>query len=450
MLRICINENRILLVLKLSVKLNHTFIDCFFIYNKELQSFLYQILLYFWRIKFNTEIIMDTKDLGFNSKLIHSGEFHDQYGSATVPIYQTSTFSFKSADEGAACFAGESNGFIYTRLGNPTIGAFESAMADLESGYKGVATASGMGAVTAVYFALLGAGKHIVSHNAVYGPSRMVIETTFKKFGTESTFVDATDAKNVLEAIQKNTALIYLETPANPTMGIMDIKAIVKIAHERNIPVCVDNTFCSPYLQKPLDLGADIVLHSITKFINGHADIVGGVVVTKTKQYYTEIRGAMINMGSNMDPHQAYLVIRGLKTLGIRMERAQFNAIKVADYLEKHPKIAWVKYPGLKSHPQYELAKVQMSGPGSMISFELKGGITAGKILMDNVKLALLAVSLGGVETLIQHPASMTHSKIPKEAREKAHITDGLVRYSVGIEDVKDIIADLDQALAMI
>ncbi len=393
---------------------------------------------------------MDTKNLGFNSKLIHSGAINDEFGSATVPIYQTSTFSFRNADHGAACFAGEDDGYIYTRIGNPTINSLETAIADLEGGYRGVACGSGMGAVTAVYFALLGAGDHIVSHNAVYGPSRVVMETLFKKFGAESTYVDATDVDNVKNAIQENTKLIYIETPANPTIGITDIEAVVKIAHEKGIPVCIDNTFSSPYLQKPFEMGVDIVLHSMTKFINGHADIVAGMVVTKTEKYYAAIRGAMVNIGSNMDPHQAYLVIRGLKTLGIRIDRAQENAMKVAEYLEAHPKVSWVKYPGLKSHPQYELGKKQMSGPGTMISFELKGGLKAGKTLMDSVHLALLAVSLGGVESLIQHPASMTHSKIPKEQREEAHITDGLVRYAVGIEDVEDIIADLDQALAKI
>ncbi len=393
---------------------------------------------------------MDTKKLGFNSKLIHAGQFTDEFGSATVPIYQTSTFSFKSADHGAACFAGEDDGYIYTRIGNPTINALETSIAELENGYRGVACGSGMGAVTAVYFALLGAGSHIVSHNAVYGPSRVVMETLFKKFGAESTYVDATDADNVKNAIQENTKLIYIETPANPTMGITDIKAVVEVAHAHGIPVCIDNTFSSPYLQKPLDMGVDIVLHSMTKFINGHADIVAGIVVTRTEEYYAAIRGAMVNIGSNMDPHQAYMVIRGLKTLGIRIDRAQENAMKVAEYLENHSKVEWVKYPGLKSHPQYELGKSQMSGPGSVISFEVKGGFKAGKVLMDNVHLALLAVSLGGVETLIQHPASMTHSKIPKQQREEAHITDGLVRFAVGIEDIEDIIADLDQALAMI
>ncbi len=393
---------------------------------------------------------MDTKNLGFNSKLIHSGAIDDQFGSATVPIYQTSTFSFKSADHGAACFAGEEDGYIYTRIGNPTINSLEESIADIEGGYRGIACGSGMGAVTAVYFALLGAGSHIVSHNAVYGPSRGVMETMFKKFGTESTYIDATVAQNVEDAIQENTKLIYIETPANPTIGITDIKAVVAIAKKHGIPVCIDNTFCSPYLQKPFEMGVDIVLHSLTKFINGHADIVGGIVVTRTEEHYAAIRGAMVNIGSNMDPHQAYMVIRGLKTLGIRIDRAQENAIKVANYLESHPKVEWVKYPGLKSHPQYELGKEQMAGPGSMISFEVKGGLTAGKILMDNVHMALLAVSLGGVETLIQHPASMTHSKMSKENRIEAEITDGLVRFSVGIEDVEDIIADLDHAFAMI
>jgi len=390
---------------------------------------------------------MNNKDIKFDSKLIHSGEIEDAFGSATAPIYQTSTFKFKNADHGAATFAGETDGYIYTRLGNPTISSLEEAVADLEGGYKGIATASGMAAVTAVYHGLLSKDAHIVSHNAVYGPSRGVMETIFKKFGVESTYVDATDSKNVENAIQDNTKLIYLETPANPTIGITDLEAVVKIAKKHNIPVCVDNTFCSPYLQRPFEFGVDIVLHSMTKFINGHADIVAGMVITKTEKYFKEIKGAMTNIGGNMDPHQAYLTRRGLKTLSIRMDRAQENAMKVAEFLENHPKIEWVKYPGLKSHPQYELAKKQMKGPGAMISFEVKGGLKAGKVVMDNVELALLAVSLGGIETLIQHPASMTHSKLSKEARNSGGITDGLVRLSVGIEDVEDIINDLKQAL---
>ncbi len=393
---------------------------------------------------------METKNAGFNTKLVHAGQFKDQFGSAVTPIYQTSTFGFENADHGAACFSGESDGYIYTRIGNPTIGALEDAVAELEGGYRGVATGSGMGAVTAVYFAFLGAGSHIVSHNAVYGPSRGVMETFFRKFGVESTYVDASNAENVRNAIQENTKLIYLETPANPTMDLTDLEEVVKIAKEHNIPVCVDNTFSSPYLQKPFEYGVDVVLHSMTKFINGHADIVAGMVVTRTEEHYQNIRNAMVNIGSNMDPHQAYMVSRGLKTLSIRMDRAMENAQKVAEYLEAHPKVEWVRFPGLKSHPQYELAQKQMSGPGSTLAFELKGGLTAGKTMMDNVHLALLAVSLGGIETLIQHPASMTHSKLTKEMRESAGITDGLVRMAIGIEDINDIIADIEHALNMI
>ncbi len=393
---------------------------------------------------------MNTKNLGFNSKLIHGGDFEDALGSATVPIYQTSTFAFKNADHGAACFAGESDGFIYTRIGNPTIGALESQIADLESGFGGIAVSSGMAAVTTIYMGILGQGAHIVSSAAVYGPSRVVMEQHFSRFGVESTYVNSENIEEVRNAIRPNTKLIFIETPANPTMGITDIEAVCKIAKEHGILVAVDNTFCSPYLQKPLDLGADIVFHSMTKFLNGHADIVAGIIVAKEETIYKKLRTMMINMGCNMDPHQAYMVIRGLKTLGIRIDRAQENAIKVANFLENHPKIEWVKYPGLTSHPQFELAKKQMNGPGCMISFELKGGVEAGKILQNNVHLAILAVSLGGVETLIQHPASMTHSKMDKDSREKAGITDGLVRFAVGIENVEDIIADLDQALSKI
>ena len=390
---------------------------------------------------------MHSKDLKFDSKLIHAGEIDDQFGSATVPIYQTSTFRFKNAEHGAKLFAHEEDGYIYTRIGNPTIRALEQNIASLENGYDGIAFSSGMAAVTAVYLSFLGAGKHVVCTASVYGPSRSVLETDFARFGVEATFVHTSDLEAVKNAIKENTALIYLETPANPTMEVSDIAAIAQIAHQNNIPVAVDNTFATPYLQNPLDLGADVVLHSVTKFINGHADIVGGIVVTKTKEHYDLIRHTMIMFGSNMDPHQAFMVLRGVKTLSLRVEKAQQNAIKVAEFLANHPKIAWINYPGHPSHPQYDLVKKQMRGPGSMISFGVKGGLEAGKKLMDNVKMIMLAVSLGGVESLIQHPASMTHAGVPKEEREAAGITDELVRFSVGIEDINDIIADLEQAL---
>jgi methionine-gamma-lyase len=253
--------------------------------------------------------------------------------------------------------------------------------------------------------------------------------------------------ENIKAAIRPNTKVLYIETPANPTMDITDIAACAKIAKDNNLILVVDNTFCSPYLQKPLELGADVVLHSITKFINGHADIVGGVIVTKEEELYKKIRHCMVYMGCNMDPTQAYMVLRGVKTLALRMDRSQESAMKIATYLQSHPKIAWIKYPGLKDYPQYELAKKQMKGFGGMMSFGLKGGYEAGSKLMDNVKLAVLAVSLGGVETLIQHPASMTHAGVSKENRLAAGITDDLVRFSVGIENVEDILADLKQGL---
>jgi len=390
---------------------------------------------------------MKNKKIGFNSKLIHGGEFNDALGSATMPIYQTSTFRFQSAEHGAACFTGESDGYIYTRISNPTIHALETLLAELENGYGGIATSSGMGAVNTVFGALLAQGDHIVCSEAIYSATRIVLETYYKKFGVVATFVNTTDIEEVRKAIRPETRLLYIETPSNPTMEISDLKACCELAHEHGIPVAVDNTFCSPYLQRPIDFGVDIVLHSLTKFINGHADIVGGVVIAKDESMYRQLHPVMVSLGFNMDPHQAYLVIRGVKTLGIRIDRAQESAMKIAAYLENHPKVGWVRYPGLASHPQHQLAKTQMDGFGSMISFELKGGIEAGRILMNSVQLAILAVSLGGVETLIQHPASMTHSKVSAEGKVKAGITDGLVRFSVGIEDVDDLIADLDQAL---
>ena len=390
---------------------------------------------------------MNNEKLGFNTKLIHAGEIDDQFGSATVPIYQTSTFAFESAEEGARCFAGESNGYIYTRIGNPTIDALERQLAALENGLGGIAVSSGMAAASTIYFTLLSSGDHIVSTDAIYGPSRNLMEKQFCRFGVESTYLNTTDIEKIKQAIRPNTKMLYIETPANPTMDITDLKACAELAHANGILLVVDNTFCSPYLQNPLDLGADVVFHSVTKFINGHADVVAGIIVSKTETIHKKLRAMMISIGCNMDPHQAYLVIRGLKTLALRVDRAQENAQKAAEFLESHPKVAWVKYPGLKSHPQYALGQEQMRGSGTMISFGLKSGFEGAKKLLNNVKLALLAVSLGGVETLIQHPASMTHAKVSAEDKQKSGITDDLIRYSVGIEDVIDILKDLEDGL---
>lgn len=393
---------------------------------------------------------MSHDQAGFNTRLVHAGIPKDAYGSVVTPIYQTSTFAFRNAQEGADRFAGAADGYIYTRIGNPTTVALEENVASLENGFGATAMASGMGAVTTVYMALLSGGDHMVSTDSVYGPSRGLMEKHMSRFGVESTYVDTSDLGNLRAAMRPNTKLVYIESPSNPAMSVTDIAAAAEIAHAQGALLVVDNTFASPHLQKPLDLGADLVLHSVTKFINGHADIVGGIVVSKTETLHKQIRAMLVNLGANMDPHQAWLVSRGLKTLALRVERAEENTRKVAPWLEAHPKVAWVRYIGLPSHPQHELCKRQMSGFGSMISFELKGGMEAGRIAMDHVKLAGLAVSLGGVETLVSHPASMTHASMGREARLAAGITDGLVRLSVGIEDVEDIIADLDQALAHI
>lgn len=393
---------------------------------------------------------MNTNEKEFNTKLIHASAFDDEYGSATVPIYQTSTFKFISAQNGADCFSGKSDGYIYTRIANPTIRAFEKNIAELENGFDGIATSSGMGAISSVYMALLGAGSHIISSDAVYGPARGVLEQDFSRFNVEATFVNTSNFDEIVNALKPNTKVLYIETPANPTMGITNIRDCAKFAKDNNLILVVDNTFCSPYLQKPLDLGADVVLHSVTKFINGHADLVGGVIVAKSPDIYKKIRHSMVYMGCNMDPTQAFMALRGVKTLAVRVDRAQMNAMQIARFLESHPKVAWIKYPGLESHPQYELAKTQMNGFGSMMSFGLKGGYESGRNLMDHVHLALLAVSLGGVETLIQHPASMTHAAVSHENKLVAGITDDLIRLSIGIEDVKDIINDLEQALETI
>ncbi len=390
---------------------------------------------------------MNTEGLGIHSKLVH-GRYHpDETGAVNVPIYQSSTFEFRDAAHGAALFAGEGEGYIYTRLGNPTIRVLEETVADLEGGAGGVATSSGMGAVSTLYMTLLGQGEHMVSTASVYGPSRGVVENHFSRFGVEASFVDTTVLDNLRTAMRPNTRLVYIETPANPTMQVTDIAGAAEIAHEHGALLAVDNTFASPYLQNPIALGADIVLHSVTKFINGHADVVGGVLAAKEAEVVDRLHDAMMSLGCNMDPHQAYLVIRGLKTLGIRVERAQRSALDIARWLKDRPEVARVRYIGLPSHPQHELAARQMRGFGSMIAFELKGGFDAGRALMDRVELATLAVSLGGVETLIEHPASMTHAGMSREARESAGFTDGLVRYAVGIEDTDDLIADLEQAL---
>lgn len=394
----------------------------------------------------------DLKNVGYNTKIVHAGTHHDPLtGALSTPIYQTSTFVFQNAEQGAARFAGEEDGFIYTRLGNPTEQQLEDKIAILEGGEAAIATASGIGAIAAAIWTIVSAGDHIVASDTLYGCTFSLLNEQATKLGVEVTFVDTKDPENIKNAIKPNTKLLYLETPANPTLDITDIKVCSEIAHKHNMIVMVDNTFMSPYGQRPLELGADVVVHSATKYINGHGDVIAGIVVGK-KDYINKVRmvGVKDITGACISPFNAWLIIRGLKTLGVRMERHCANAMKIAEYLEKHPMVENVKYPGLKSHPQHELAKKQMFNYGAMICFEVKGGVEAGRQLMNNVKLCLLAVSLGDTETLIEHPASMTHSPVPREERLKAGITDGLVRLSVGLEDPEDIIADLDQALKCI
>ena len=389
------------------------------------------------------------KEKRFGTKCVRAGETPDPlFGAHTTPIYQTSTFVFDNAEQGAVRFAGEAEGYIYTRVGpnTPTHSVFVKKIAALEGGETGQTFSSGMAAITAIALSQLEQGDHLLSANVVYGGTYGLFSSILPRFGIEVSFIDMSNLEIVKQNLRKNTKLIFLETPANPTMIVSDIEEICKIARDIGALAIVDNTFATPRFQSPLQLGADAVVHSCTKYIGGHADLIGGVVVGK-KEFIKSMASVVNFTGGTMGTHEAWLCIRGLKTLHLRMEKHASNARKVAEFLEAHPKVEWVRYPGLPSHPQHEIAKKQMTGFSGMISFGVKGGIEAGQKLMNSVELCSLAVSLGAVDTLIQHPASMTHSNIPAEVRAKTGITDDLVRISVGIEDTIDIIADLDQAL---
>jgi len=393
-----------------------------------------------------------TKDskLGLGTRAIHAGYEPDSTGAVNPPIYQSSTFAFRSAAHGARLFTGEEEGYIYTRIGNPTIRALEDNIAALEGGARGMACSSGMAASNTLFFALLGSGDHVIVTDAVYGPTRLILETHWSRFGVEHSAIDTADLDAVREAVRPNTRMIFVETPANPTLKVTDIAGCSAIAQEAGAVFIVDNTFMSPVLQRPLEHGADIVVHSITKFINGHTDIVGGLIVFRDAAGYELAFKPWYMLGAVMDPHQAFLGYRGVKSLKLRALAAQANAEQLAQALVEHPAVAWVAYPGLPEHPQYEVHKRQADGPGSLISFELKGGLKAGARLMDSVRVMTLAVSLGGIETLIQHPASMTHAAMTLEQRHEAGITDGLVRLSVGCEDADDLLTDMAQALAQV
>jgi len=381
---------------------------------------------------------------------VHAGIADYEHRPVIPPIYQASTFAFENVDQGAALFAGREHGYIYSRMGNPTVDALERSLAALEGGHKALACSSGMAAIHTCFTAILSAGDHVVCSDAVYGPTCTLIETVLSRFGVEATFVDTSDLDAVRGAIRDNTRMVYVETPGNPTLIITDIEAVARIAHDAGALLVVDNTFMSPVLQQPFRWGADVIVHSLTKFLNGHADVVGGAIVVKDASAYAQFRKVLNQTGGVLSPFEAFLVHRGIKTLVLRVERQTESASKVARFLTAHPEVEWVRYPGLRDHPQYEIARRQMTGAGGLISFGLRGGLEAGRAMMNAVRLCTLAVSLGGVETLIQHPATMTHATMGRQARERAHITDGLVRLSVGIENVDEIIADLRQALEVV
>lgn len=391
----------------------------------------------------------DLKSMGFATKAIHGGHAKDQYGALATPIHQTATFVFDSAEQGGRRFALEEGGYIYSRLGNPTNTQLEEKIAMLEGAEAAISTGSGIGAVASAIWTVLKAGDHVVAAKTLYGCTYAYLCHGLTRYGVEVTFVDTTNIEEVKNAMRDNTKLVYLETPANPNLAVADIEAISNIAHAKeDCVVMVDNTFCTPYIQRPLELGADIVIHSGTKFLNGHGDVISGFVAGSA-EYIKNVRlfGVKDMTGSCLSPFDAFLIIRGLKTLEIRMDRHCSNAMKVAEFLECHKAVEKVYYPGLKSFPQYDLAKKQMSLPGAVIAFEVKGGMEEGKKVINSTELCKIAVSLGDAETLIQHPASMTHSPYTKEEREIAGISDGLIRIAIGLENVEDIIADLDQAL---
>ena len=388
--------------------------------------------------------------MDIETKIVHGGQHPDKMtGAITPPIYQTSTFAFRDADHGARVFSGEEEGYIYTRLGNPTIDLLAGKIALLESTEAGMIFASGLSAIFNVVATTAKTGEHIVSDNTIYGGTFALFKNVLPRFGIETTFIDASNISEVTAALRENTKLIFIETPANPTLKIIDIAQCAKIARDKNIPLCVDNTFATPYLQRPIEQGADIALHSLTKYFGGHGDIIGGAVAGK-KEFIKELWEIGKEIGGSNSPFNAWLVLRGLKTLAVRMEKHCDNAMEIAEYLSKHNKVEKIYYPGLPTHPGHDLAKKQMSKFGGMIGFDVKGGKEAGKIVMNSVKLCILAVSLGDVDTLIEHPASMTHFTYSDEELLKCGIKPGYIRISVGLENAADLIADLEQALSKI
>ncbi len=375
----------------------------------------------------------------FATKAVHAGIEPDATTGAIIPpIYQTATFTLEAI--------GRDKGFDYTRSSNPTRAILEANMAALESGKYGISFASGMSAVDAV-LRMFSAGDHIISSDDVYGGVSRLFDRILSRYELSFTYVDSSDSAKVATAIQPNTKMIWLETPTNPLLKITDVDAVAAIAKEHGLLLAVDSTFATPFILRPLEWGADIVVHSTTKYLSGHNQLIGGIVVVNDDDLNEQIKFFQKSVGAVSSPFECWLTLLGLKTLALRMERHSSSGLLVAEYLEKHPKVGRVLYPGLPSHPQYEIARRQMQSFSGMISFELHGGLDAGVTLLNGVRLAALAESLGAVETMITHPASMTHVEVPPETRRARGLSDGLVRLSVGVEDIEDILADLDQAL---
>lgn len=389
------------------------------------------------------------ENVKFDTVEVHAGEPRDTYGSLIPPIYQTSTFYFASTDDAVEACGDYAESFAYSRITNPSLDYMEQKLAALEHGKGAVSYASGMGAVAGALFAALKCGDHVIFTKAKYSGTQDITSDWLPRFGIEHDSFQADHLEELEPLIKPNTKVIYVETPANPTMVLVDLAEVAKIAHRHGAKVFVDNTFATPYNTNPLDLGVDVVIHSLTKYIGGHGDLLGGAVISNDTEFLRQCRlGTLMHFGAVMAPFTAFLVCRGMKTLGVRMRQHNENALKIARWLEADPRIETVRYSFLESNPQYDIAKKQMRGGGGMISFDVKGGLEAGKKFINSLKLCTLAVSLGDTETLVEQAAAMTHTMIPKEVREAAGITDGMIRMSVGLEDPDDIIADLDQALS--
>jgi methionine-gamma-lyase len=384
----------------------------------------------------------------FETEVIHYGyQSLNHQGSLVPPLFQTSTFTFPTAEEGEKRFAGESEGYIYSRLGNPTVNVLQERIAVLEGGEAALAFASGMAAVSATLFHLAKTGDHILCSEGIYGCTFGLLQLMDKQFQISHNLVSYTKEDEIRRSLRDNTSCIYIETPINPTMKLVDLEMVVRVAKEKQIPVVVDNTFCSPYLQQPLALGCDYVIHSATKYIGGHGDVIAGLVIGSKKELSEMAMTTLKDIGGVMSPFDAWLLLRGLKTLPVRVDRHCDNAEKIADKLKTHPKVKTLLYPGDESFPQYELAQKQMKRPGGMISFEIAGTKKDAQAFLNRCQLIKIAVSLGDAETLIQHPATMTHAVVPEENRLKMGISDTLIRLSVGLESWEDIWEDLCQAL---